>query len=117
MTAFYRFAALNTDILPALRERLQQLGRTAGVHGTVLLAQEGVNGTISGTPPAVESLLAALQKGAGLDALELKSSWSTVVSFDRLKVRLKREIVTLGIEGLDPTQGRAPTWRPRRGMR
>jgi UPF0176 protein len=105
VTAFYCFAALNADILPALRERLQQLGRAAGVHGTVLLAQEGVNGTISGTPPAVESLLAALQEGAGLDALELKSSWSIVVSFDRLKVRLKREIVTLGIEGLDPTQG------------
>lgn len=105
MTAFYRFRALNADTLPALRERLQQLGRAAGVHGTVLLAEEGVNGTISGTPPAVESLLAALQAGAGLETLELKTSWSTVASFDRLKVRLKREIVTLGIEGLDPNQG------------
>nr|WP_254938680.1 rhodanese-related sulfurtransferase [Cyanobium sp. Morenito 9A2] len=104
VAAFYRFGALNAGVLPALREQLQQLGRATGVLGTVLLAPEGVNGTISGEPEAVEALLSALQAGTGLAELELKTSWSAVASFQRLKVRLKREIVTLGIEGLDPTQ-------------
>ncbi|MGB7565897.1 MAG: rhodanese-related sulfurtransferase [Prochlorococcaceae cyanobacterium] len=105
MAAFYRFTALSADVLPALREQLQQLGRSSGVRGTVLLAEEGVNGTISGEPEAVETLLAALKAGAGLAELEVKTSWSAVASFQRLKVRLKREIVTLGVGGLDPARG------------
>lgn len=105
VAAFYRFGALNADALPVLREQLQRLGRATGVLGTVLLAQEGVNGTISGEPKAVETLLTALQAGTGLEALDVKISWSDVASFQRLKVRLKREIVTLGVEGLDPARG------------
>ncbi len=105
MAAFYRFTSLSAGVLPALRDQLQQLGRSSGVRGTVLLAEEGVNGTISGEPEAVETLLAVLQAGAGLTELEVKTSWSAVASFQRLKVRLKREIVTLGVGGLDPARG------------
>lgn len=105
VAAFYRFTSLSAGVLPALRDQLQQLGRSSGVRGTVLLAEEGVNGTISGEPEAVETLLAVLQAGAGLTELEVKTSWSAVASFQRLKVRLKREIVTLGVGGLDPARG------------
>jgi UPF0176 protein len=105
VAAFYRFTTLSAGVLPALREQLQQLGRSVGVRGTVLLAEEGVNGTISGEPEAVEALLAALKAGAGLGELEVKTCWSAVASFQRLKVRLKREIVTLGVGGLDPARG------------
>ena len=94
VAAFYRFAAL--DHLPELRVELLALAADRGVRGTILLACEGVNGTIAGPEAGVEAVLERLRQVAGLERLEAKISRSELQAFHRLKVRLKREIVTLG---------------------
>jgi UPF0176 protein len=100
VAAFYRFAAL--DHLPALQADLQQLATAAGVRGTVLLAGEGVNGTICGPDAGVGAVLERLRAVAGLEALEAKVSRAPQQAFHRLKVRLKPEIVSLGQPAVQP---------------
>ncbi|MEB3350602.1 MAG: hypothetical protein VKO00_11365, partial [Cyanobacteriota bacterium] len=94
VAAFYRFAAL--DSLEALRADLLELARARQVRGTVLLAAEGVNGTIAGPDAGVQAVLERLRQVAGLERLDAKFSRAAEQAFHRLKVRLKREIVTLG---------------------
>ncbi|MFZ0407326.1 MAG: hypothetical protein WAM11_04345, partial [Cyanobium sp.] len=104
VAAFYRFAPLGEALLPELRQRLLVTGGDGAVKGTVLLAREGVNGTISGPEAGVETLLQLLQQAdPGLTSLEVKRHWSGEQAFHRLKVRIKREIVTIGRPELDPT--------------
>ena len=102
VAAFYRFAPLQN--LQELRAELQQLGGDQGVLGTVLLAAEGVNGTVCGKPEAVSALLDRLRLEPGFEALEEKRSWCDQPCFLRFKVRLKAEIVTMGCQGVDPTE-------------
>ena len=73
------------------------------VKGTLLLAEEGINGTIAGLPDDIEAVLAWLRSDPRLAELEHKSSWADSPPFQRMKVKLKREIVTLGVEGVSPT--------------
>ena len=100
VAAFYRFAALEN--LPALRGELGDLAEAQGLSGTILLAPEGVNGTIAGADVGVQALLDRLRQVAGLERLEAKFSRSGVQAFHRLKVRLKREIVTMGEPQVSP---------------
>ena len=100
VAAFYRFAAL--EALPALRCELLQLADAAGVRGTILLAGEGVNGTISGPDAGVQAVLERLRQVAGLEPLQAKFSRAGEQAFHRLKVRLKREIVSLGQPDVQP---------------
>ncbi len=100
VAAFYRFAAL--DHLADLRGELLELAAAQAVRGTILLAGEGVNGTIAGPDPGVRALLARLRQVAGLERLEAKFSRAQEQAFHRLKVRLKREIVTLGQPDVQP---------------
>ena len=102
VAAFYRFTAL-ADLEP-LRVALQQLATGCGVRGTILLASEGVNGTISGPEAGVQQVLARLRRVPGLAPLDAKLSWSAEQAFARLKVRLKREIVTLGHPTVKPAE-------------
>jgi UPF0176 protein len=104
VAAFYRFARFRSAELPPLRNGLLALGREHGVLGTVLLAEEGINGTISGPEAGVEALLDHLERDPRLAALPIRRSSSAEPPFFRLKVRLKREIVTLGVPGVDPLQ-------------
>ena len=102
VAAFYHFSPL-----PDFAERrggLKALGLSLGLKGTILLAPEGINGTIAGTPDAVETLLTALRALPGFAGLTAKNSTALDMPFQRFKVRLKKEIVTLGIAGLDPSQ-------------
>ena len=100
VAAFYRFAAL--EDLPHLQQELGDLAEAQGVRGTILLAAEGVNGTIAGADAGVQALLARLRQVAGLERLEAKFSRSDTRAFHRLKVRLKREIVTMGEPQVQP---------------
>jgi UPF0176 protein len=106
VAAFYQFAALPD--FRELREPLRAL--CAGLHlkGSVLLAHEGVNGTLAGGADAIDQLVNGLQKGplfgGRLDHLELKFSEASAMPFQRLKIRLKKEIVTLGAATADPTR-------------
>ena len=82
--------------------------RRAAIKGTLLLAPEGINGTVAGTDEAIDALIGELRDGAlfggRLDNLELKFSTAPAMPFKRLKVRLKKEIVTLGDGATDPTE-------------
>jgi UPF0176 protein len=71
------------------------------VKGTLLLASEGINGTIAGQPAAIETVLAHIRTLPGCANLDVKDSWSDAMPFLRMKVRLKKEIVTLGVPGID----------------
>jgi UPF0176 protein len=105
VAAFYRFATL--EQLPALRQELLQLAAQGAVRGTILLAHEGVNGTVAGPEAGVQAVLARLRQVAGLERLEAKFSRAEAQTFRRLKVRLKREIVTLGQPTVAPYLGSA----------
>ena len=74
-----------------------------GVRGTILIADEGVNGTIAGSRLGVDSVLALLKSDTRLEGLHHKESFADEMPFLRTKVRLKKEIVSLGVEGIDPT--------------
>jgi UPF0176 protein len=106
VAAFYQFAALAD--FRALREPLRARCADLRLKGSVLLAAEGINGTLAGTADNIDALVAELRHGAlfggRLDRLELKFSTAQVMPFGRLKIRLKKEIVTLGDESCDPTK-------------
>ncbi len=100
VAAFYRFAAL--DHLPALRQELLQLAAAGDVRGTILLADEGVNGTIAGPAQGVQAVLQRLRQVPGLERLQAKFSRAEEQAFQRLKVRRKREIVMMGQAEVTP---------------
>jgi UPF0176 protein len=106
VTAFYQFAALPD--FRDLREPLRAFCAGLGLKGSVLLAHEGINGTLAGTEDGIAAFVNELQRGElfgdRLDNLELKYSQAATMPFRRLKVRLKKEIVTLGDAAADPTR-------------
>jgi len=106
VAAFYQFAALPD--FRDLREPLRAFCASLGLKGSVLLAEEGINGTLAGSPDGIGRLVGELRYGPlfgqRLDHLELKLSPAAAMPFRRLKVRLKKEIVTFGDASADPTQ-------------
>lgn len=100
--AFYQFVELPD--FEMLRAPLLQLCERLGVKGTVLLAAEGINGTIAGRPDDVREVLRFLRNDPRLAALEHKESGAAEMPFLRMKVRLKREIVTLGVPEVNPAR-------------
>lgn len=94
VAALYQFRALENPAL--LRQELLTLGQASGLCGTLIVAAEGINGTVAGSREAITELHKFLL-GAGFNALEYKESTASVQPFKRYKVRLKREIVTLGV--------------------
>jgi len=102
VAALYRFAPL--DDYRELREPLLELCLQQEVRGSLLLAAEGINGTIAGSREAIDAVLAWLKRDSRLADLEHKESLDAVQPFKRMKVKLKREIVTLGVDGIDPNR-------------
>ena len=100
--ALYKFVRLENHV--ALRDTLIATMTSLDVKGTLLLAQEGINGTIAGSQAGIEGVLAFLDKQPGLDNISHKESYADENPFHRTKVKLKKEIVTMGIEGIDPNQ-------------
>ncbi|WP_050525373.1 oxygen-dependent tRNA uridine(34) hydroxylase TrhO [Pseudorhodobacter aquimaris] len=86
----------------ALQQPLLELGRKHGIRGSLLLAAEGINGTIGGDRAGIDAMLAHIRALPGCADLEHKESWSEVQPFGRFKVRLKREIVAMGQPDVDP---------------
>ncbi len=100
VAALYRFVGF--DDFEQWRQPLLKLMREQDVRGTLLLAGEGINGTLSGTREAIDTVLACLRGDARLRNLDVKESLADRHPFFRPKVKLKKEIVTLGVEGIDP---------------
>ncbi len=101
VAAFYRFTPVKDPAArrPALQAKLASLN----VCGTLLIAPEGINGTLAGTESAVDALLEILRAEFGLPPGEVKFSSAPKKPFSRLKVRVKREIITFGHAGADPS--------------
>jgi UPF0176 protein len=106
VAAFYQFAALPD--FRELRAPLRAICAGLELKGSVLLAHEGINGTLAGGADAIGELIGHLRSGepfgGRLDNLELKFSQAKAMPFRRLKIRLKKEIVTLGDMAADPTR-------------
>ena len=100
IAALYKFAPIADP--EALRPQVQVACEQHGVTGTLLLAREGLNGTISSTREGLDGILAYLRSLPGFATLEHKEALSHDPPFHRMKVRLKKEIVTMGVEGIDP---------------
>jgi UPF0176 protein len=104
VAALYQFVPLPD--FRELKDPLHKLCLDLGIRGTLLLAHEGINGTVAGSHEAIDALMTELRESTlfmgRLDNLELKFSTATEMPFQRMKVRLKKEIVTLGDPQTDP---------------
>ena len=98
--ALYKFARL--DDFEKMQQPLKDFMVSVGARGTVLLAREGLNGTICGSQEAIEKILDFLAADERLGKIDHKLSYSEKTPFKRLKVKLKKEIVTLGVTDIDP---------------
>lgn len=98
--ALYQFAELTG--FADLQEPLRNLCDAEKLQGTLLLAAEGINGTVAGSRQGLEALLTYLQDNVGLNQINAKWSTASTMPFLRMKVRLKNEIVTMGVPGTDP---------------
>ncbi|MDF1747669.1 MAG: rhodanese-related sulfurtransferase [Alphaproteobacteria bacterium] len=102
VAALYKFIALPE--YTRYREPILTACLGAGVTGTLLLAEEGINGTIAGSRKGIDGALAGIKRILNCTDLEHKESHATEIPFYRMKVKLKKEIVTMGVPGIDPTQ-------------
>ena len=101
VAALYRFARL--EDCGRFREPLQRLCVEQGIKGTLLIAAEGVNGTIAGSREGIAGVLEHIRAWPDCGALDVKFSGASAMPFHRMKVRIKREIVTMGQPGIDPS--------------
>ncbi len=101
VAALYKFTRFEAP--EVLRPPLAELAEAEGVRGTLLLAPEGINGTIAGSPEGIDAVLTHIRGLPGCADIEWKESRAAEMPFGRLKVRLKREIVTMGQPDVDPT--------------
>jgi len=101
VAALYRFARF--DDCASIRAPLENICRAHGVRGTLLLAPEGINGTIAGSGHAIAVVLDHIRQLPDCADLDVKLSSASTMPFHRLKVRLKREIVTMGEPAVDPS--------------
>jgi len=102
VAALYRFVSV--DDLPALQATLKELCGQHGICGTLLLAPEGINGTIAGAPDDLSVIMSFLEDRLKISAGEVKYSQASAKPFMRMKVQIKKEIVTLRAPEADPTK-------------
>ena len=100
--ALYKFVAL--PHFENLRAPLLEAMTKNQIFGTLLLAAEGINGTVSGTRDGIDNLLDWINQQPGLENIDSKESYDDKIPFYRTKVKLKKEIVTMGVEGIDPNR-------------
>ena len=104
--AGYKFAEM-TDLI-ALRDELRVLTKSLDLRGTILLSAEGINLFVAGSPDQVQILIDRLRLVPGLDDLPVKKSFSSDRPFNRMLVKIKKEIIAFGVDGIDPARASAP---------
>ncbi|MFN5290598.1 MAG: rhodanese-related sulfurtransferase [Planctomycetia bacterium] len=102
VAALYKFAKLPD--YRELQKSILEVCQKNGVFGSILLATEGINGTVAGNRQGIDALLKFLRSEPRFSDLEHKESFSQEMPFDRMKVKLKKEIVPLGVPGIDPNE-------------
>ena len=111
VAALYRFT--NFHDYKEWQSPLLNMALHHGVKGTLLIGAEGVNGTIAGPREGIDAVLQLLRKDSRFDGMEYKESISQKMPFLRMKVRLKKEIVTLGVPGINPEENRGTYVEPK----
>lgn len=106
----YKFVPLPDTV--ELRPQFQERTRALGLKGTILLSPEGINLFVAGVEHAVREFLAWLQSDARFTDIVGKESWSEHQPFNRMLVKLKREIITMNMPMIQPAKGRAPALPP-----
>ena len=101
VTALYKFVAL--DDYEKIQKPLKQFCLDNDIKGTLLLAREGINGTVAGSKESIEKFHTYLKSDSRFSDIMHKESWANEAPFQRMKVRLKKEIVALGDDRVDPT--------------
>lgn len=104
----YKFTPFENGALPAMRERLLAVCTERKLKGTILLGTEGINLFVAGTTDDVHALLGELRALPGLADLAPKESFSAEQPFNRMLVKIKKEIIAFGVEGIDPARQPAP---------
>jgi UPF0176 protein len=107
----YKFAPL--DRLPELKAELLECAVQLGLKGTVLLSPEGINLFVAGTAGATAAFVARVHRIPGLGDLTPKVSFSPTQPFGHMRVKIKREIISFGVEGIDPARRPSPKLSPR----
>lgn len=102
IAALYKFVSF--DALEPLQAELKAAASVHRIKGTLLIAHEGINGTIAGTPDDLRAMLDVIRALPGCADIEHKESWADEMPFLRMRVRLKKEIVTLGRPEADPSK-------------
>ncbi|MDZ4700344.1 MAG: rhodanese-related sulfurtransferase [Rhodothermales bacterium] len=102
VAALYRFVALPD--YRAMRAPLLAICMEAGVRGTLLLAGEGINGTLAGSRAGIDAVVDHLRSDPRLADLEPRESVAPAIPFKRLRVRAKKELISIGVSGVDPTR-------------
>ncbi|MBM1221775.1 rhodanese-related sulfurtransferase [Ponticoccus sp. SC2-23] len=103
VSAFYHFTPIGDPA--AIRQKIEAAARARQILGTILVATEGLNGTIAGEEDSIDGMMAWLAALPGCDGLDWKTSHASERPFGRLRVRLKKEIVTMGVPTVDPRAG------------
>lgn len=101
VAALYQFAPFDAA-RDAIAARLRVVAAEAGIRGSLLIAGEGINGTIAGAAEGIEAVISHIRTLPGCAGIEVKYSAAESLPFQRMKVRIKKEIVTLGVDGIDP---------------
>ena len=102
VAALYQF--VNLQNIEQLQTKIKTFCDKKAIKGTLLLATEGINGTVAGTRDAIDALLFFLKAIPGFATIDHKESFATEMPFYRMKVKLKKEIVTMGVAGISPTK-------------
>lgn len=100
VTTFYHF--VRVDHLEQKQNRWQAICEQQGLKGTILLAEEGVNATIAGSGESIEQIIKVIAGDLGLETITRRHSWAEVMPFQRMKVKIKPEIVSLGLPAVTP---------------
>ena len=104
VAAFYNFISIIDQEILLIKEELTNLATNQEIKGTVLLASEGVNGTVCGTEDAIVQFIETLGKLLKVSNINVKYSWSEKQPFRRFKARKKKEIVTMGLKQINPNK-------------
>ncbi len=102
VATFYKFIALPD--YATLQQPLKEICKNENIKGTILLAQEGINGTIAGSRQSIDAVLSYIKSDKRLADVDIKESSAIALPFEKLKVRLKKEIVTIGLPDVSPTR-------------
>ena len=104
VAAFYDFISIIDQEILLIKEELTKLAANQEIKGTILLASEGVNGTVCGTEKGINLFFESLKQLLKISDINIKYSWTDKQAFRRFKARKKKEIVTIGIKQINPSK-------------